>query len=386
MTTHYDILVVGGGMAGASIGYELSANHHVGVLDMEASPDVHSTGRSAAVFVDSLGTRIARGLSAASKTFLLDPPVDFEPPLMTPLGLLIVSNEPHGQALRDRFHRDPQKYPGCSLLDGDDARAINPILAEGYVDVALFEPGCMEMDVHAIHQGFLRGLRRRGGSLHLSSPVVSARHDGTLWHVSSPTGNQFTAPIIVNAAGAWADRVGATVGAAALGLQPLRRSVFMVAAPTTADTVGLPLTSHLTGEFYFKPEGPQFLCSPADETPAEPGHVQPDELEMARAIEAINDATTLGIRSIRGRWAGLRSFVADHNPVAGFDPRCPGLFWFAGQGGTGIQTAPAFARIGAALIDGQPIPDDVAALGVTADLLAPDRSALTGSADEGVER
>jgi D-arginine dehydrogenase len=178
---------------------------------------------------------------------------------------------------------------------------------------------------------------------------------------------------VVNAAGAWADRVGLRFGASGIGLRALRRTAFMVEAPPGARA---PMIADIDDAFYVKPDAGKLLCSPADETVQEPGDARPDELEIARAIDVINEVTTLDVSHVRSAWAGLRNFVADRTPVVGYDPTVEGFFWFAAQGGYGIQTAPALARTGAALVRGEPIPPDVAARGLLAPALAPDRSAL----------
>ena len=205
------------------------------------------------------------------------------------------------------------------------------------------------MDVAAIHQGFVRLIRRQHGTIVTGARVTAATHDGT-WHVDTADGSRHAARVVVDAAGAWCDEVARTFGAAPVGLVPKRRTAFMVAAPE--DSHRWPLVADPIHTFYFKPDGPQLLCSPADETPSEPCDARPEELDIARAIERINDMTTLGIRSIRSSWAGLRSFVPDGGMVISFDDRIDGFFWLAGQGGTGIQTAPAAGRLAADLILG----------------------------------
>jgi D-arginine dehydrogenase len=248
--------------------------------------------------------------------------------------------------------------------------AVQPLLEPRQVELAILEPDAMEIDVHALHQGYVRALRRRGAAITTAARIAEAHNDNGRWFVADALGNEWQADTLVNAAGAWADPLAAVFGARPVGLQALRRTAFIVDAPpaTTA-----PIVDDVDEAFYFKPDAGRLLCSPADETPQQPGDARPDELEIARAIDAINRATTLDIRHVRSAWAGLRTFASDRTPVVGYDPDIPGLFWCAGQGGYGIQTAPALARTAAALINRDPLPPDVAALGVVPAALAKHR-------------
>ena len=231
----------------------------------------------------------------------------------------------------------------------------------------------MEIDVHGLHQGYVRGLRARGASTVVGAAVGAATRSNGVWTVTMTDGRTVEAGVVVNAAGAWADRVAGCFGAAPVGLRALRRTAFMVDAPAGA---AAPMIADIDDAFYVKPDAGKLLCSPADETPQEPGDARPDEVEIARAIDAINEVTTLDVRHVRSSWAGLRNFVADRNPVVGFDPAVEGFFWFAAQGGYGIQTAPALSRTGAALLRGEPLPGDVAERGLNAADLSPDRAIL----------
>lgn len=368
----YDVLVVGGGIAGVSIGYELAAGLRVGLLEMESTLAYHTTGRSAATWIGTYGNDPVRALTAASHEFLLHPPDALhEHPLTRPLGVLHVGG-PGQTALVEALHADVAGMtPQARLVDGREAHALLPVLREDWVEAALVEPGALEVDVHGLHQGYRRGLRARGGEITVSARVVTADRHGERWVVTTAAGGRYAASSVVVAAGAWADRVGAIFGAAPIGLQPLRRTIFLAPAPSLPPD--LPMIIAVDESFYLKADSGQLLCSPSDATPVEAGDAKPDELEIARAIEAINEATTLGIRSVRSSWAGLRSFVADHTHVIGPDPTCEGLFWLAGQGGYGIQSAPATARLGAALLCGGPVPEDLATLGFDVESVLPER-------------
>lgn len=369
----FDVIVIGGGIAGVSIGYELAAEATVSLLDMEATLAFHTTGRSAATFLEGYGGPPIRALTSASRAFLTDPPDILDASPLTPLPMLYVGRAGR-TAVVEQLHRDVAALVGdVTLLTGADLLAAAPRLRPGWAEAGVLEPGASEVDVHALHQGFLRGIRRAHGTVLTSARVVTATRSGPVWTLTDTAGRTFAAPVVVNAAGAWADEVGALFGAAPTGIKALRRSAFTVTAP--ADSRGEPMIADVDETFYVKPEGAQYLCSPADETPQPPGNAKADELEIARAIDEINQAMTIDIRGIRSSWAGLRNFVADRTPVVGYDPYVDGLFWFAAQGGYGIQTAPALARTGRALLLHQPLPADVVARGLSADHLTPGRLA-----------
>jgi D-arginine dehydrogenase len=359
----FDTIVVGGGMAGVSIASELATDRSVALLDMEATLAYHTTGRSAAMFLESYGGPIVRALTVCSRAFLEKLEV------LSPLPMLCVGGAGRGDAVEHRYDAVRALAPGVQLLDGEQARELQPLLRRGAVERAMLEPDATEIDVHALHQHYVRTLRERNGVIRPGARITSAQRRNGAWQISAD-GDTWRAPIVVNAAGAWADAVAATFSAQAVGLRALRRTAFVTDAPVGADA---PMIDEVDETFYLKPERGRVLCSPADETPQEPSDARPDEVEIARAIDAINELTTLDIRHVRASWAGLRTFVADRSPVVGYDALVPGLFWYAGQGGYGIQLAAALARTGAALVRGSVLPDDVAALGVTAAALAPQR-------------
>lgn len=377
---HHDVIVVGGGIAGVSIGYELAKDRSVCLLERESTLAFHTTGRSAALFLETYGNAPIRALTSASRSFLLDPPDDFDSALLAPRSLLQFAAVGRGHAIEAMFEQVRTLTPDVSLLSPEEAHSLFPLLRPDRIDVALYEPGSMEVDVHALHQGYVRGLRRRGGTVSVGNGVVELVRTEGRWTVTTSDGTVRTADTVVNAAGAWADRLAERAGAALSGLQPLRRSVFMIGMPEQFQNpekradAGLPTLSDVDESFYLKPEGMQILCSPADETPVEPGDARPDDLEIARALDAIGEATTLTDRHVRSSWAGLRSFVADRTPVVGFDPRVDGFFWCAGQGGYGIQTAAALARVGAALVRGEQAPSDVVDRGLDVSDLVPGRA------------
>lgn len=374
MDSHADVIVIGGGIAGLSVAYELSPTAQVSVLEMEPTLAYHTTGRSAATFLETYGGEQVRALTTASRGFLEQPPDGFEPVLMTPRPLLQFAVAGRGHVV-ERMHRSVVSLVAdAELLTGSQCCEVFPLLRPDVAERGLYEPRAMALDVAAIHQGFVRGARANGATIHRDARVVALARHADRWTVTTADGRSHRAPVVVDAAGAWADVVAAAAGLPGAGLTPLRRTIFMVASPTGERSDGLPNCSEVDQSFYLNPEGTQFLCSPADETPCPPSDARPDELEIARAIEAINTATTLGVRAVSSSWAGLRTFAPDRNFVVGEDPEAPGFFWLAGQGGYGIQTAPAAARLAAALVLGQDVPADLRDRGLDLARLAPRRA------------
>jgi len=249
-----------------------------------------------------------------------------------------------------------------------------PVLREDYVAGAVLDPEAMDIDVHAVHQGFLRGLRARGGTTLIGAELVELKYAGQAWTVVTST-DTFAAPVIVNAAGAWCDRVAAIAGANPIGLIPKRRTAFVFEPPPGTVVESWPMIDDVGESFYFKPDAGRILASPADETPMEPCDVYPDDVDVAIAVERIQQAARLPIAHISRKWAGLRSFVADGCPVVGYDPRTEGFFWLAGQGGYGIETSPAMGRLAATLALKRGVPEDLAGLGVRAETVSPERLA-----------
>lgn len=371
----FDIVVIGGGIAGVALGYELSPAGSVCLLEMEDTLAYHTTGRSAATFLESFGGPAIRALTTASRSFLESAEL-FASPVMSPLSLLFLAPEGRAEAVRQLHAEVSTLLSDVALLDGPEVERMHPAIAPGYTELAMLEPGAMELDVHAIHQGYARGLRRGGGEIRTGARVVAARRDGSAWRITDSKGREYVAGTVVNAAGAWCDEVAGVFGATPIGIQPLLRTIFMIDSAGVS-TAGLPLIGDIDDTFYMKPEGQQFLCSPADETPHAPGDARPDELQIARALDVINEATTLNARHVRNRWGGLRNFVPDRAPVVGYAHDVDGYFWYCGQGGYGIQTAAGLARTGAALFANQHVPADVAANGLTAADLAPNRPGLS---------
>ena len=367
-----DFLVVGAGMAGASAAYWLAERGRVVVLEQEDTPGYHATGRSAAMYMETYGGPLTKGLAVAGRAFLAEPPAGFTAsPLLSPRHVLYVGRSEQTGAL-DRFYEENRRrVPSLARLDAEEALAQPVPLREDYVAGAVLEPDAEEIDVAALHQGYLRGLRARGGALMTEAAVTALRHGGGLWQAETPAG-AFAAPVLVNAAGAWCDAVAQLAGVAPIGLEPKRRTAFIFDGPAEG-VDGWPMVHDVEDSFYLKPDAGRVLGSPADEVPSKPCDAYPEELDIAIGADRIMQATRLEIRHIRNKWAGLRSFVSDRQPVAGFDLAAEGFFWLAGQGGAGIMTAPALGATVAALASGDPVPGEAAARGITAEALGPGR-------------
>lgn len=368
MTPDTDVLIVGAGIAGASVAAFLAPTHRVVLLEAEAQPGYHSTGRSAAMFMESYGTPTIRALTRASRAFFEAPPAGFaEAPLLAPRGAMYVGAPAQRELLNALAAELAPVAPTLRRLSADEAIARVPVLRPEQVDGAVLDPDATDLDVNALHQGFLRRAKAHGARLMCDARVASIEREGGLWRLRTGHG-AWRAPIVVNAAGAWADRVAMLAGVPAIGLQPKRRAAFLFAPPAGVDTTVWPCVCGVDESegWYFKPDAGVLLGSPANADPVEPHDVRPEELDIALGIARIEHMTTLTIRRPRHTWAGLRSFVPDGDLVAGFDRNAPGFFWCAAQGGYGIQTAPAMGELCAAWICGDATPTHIAAQGVDA--------------------
>src|SRR5690242_6233735 len=368
-----DFLIVGTGIAGASAAYHLVGRSSVILLERESQPGYHSTVRSAAVFAESYGPRLMRVMTVASGPFLRKPPAGFsEVPLMHPRGALFVAREDQRTSLEELVKDLSELSDDLRLMQPEEALKLCPVLKRGYLALAAQDPTVMDMDVNAIHQGYLRGARAKGAEVVTNAEVTALERQGGFWQCRTKAGD-FRAPIVINAAGAWADVVAALAGARKIGLQPKRRTVIVFDAPARTDMSQFPIAADCSEQFYFKPESGRVLASPADETPVEPQDVQPEELDVALVVDRVERASTLKVERIVRRWAGLRSFVKDKNPVVGFAPDAQGFFWLAGQGGYGIQTSYAMGLTAASLATGKGVPNAVKSYGVSETDLGPRR-------------
>jgi D-arginine dehydrogenase len=355
-----DIVIIGGGIAGASAGAELARTHRVLVLEAEDAPGYHSTGRSAAVFSESYGNRAIRALTRASRRFFHHPPADFSAyPLLKRRSWLHVASVSQASAL-ENFLATEDVALRVSRVSPEEALALSPLLLpETAAAGGAYEKDAADIDVDALHQGYLRLLRQRGGTIITGAQVTALARSGGQWLVQSTAG-AFRARVVINAAGAWADRVAMLAGIAPLRIQACRRTAVLVEPAARAISDSWPLTVDIEEAYYFKPDAGLLFISPADETPVEPCDVQPEELDVAIAIDRLERATGVTVARVRRKWAGLRSFAPDRAPVIGFDEAAPGFFWLAGQGGYGIQTAPAAAALAAALVRDERRPPELA--------------------------
>ncbi|MDW3686130.1 FAD-dependent oxidoreductase [Cupriavidus sp. CV2] len=368
-----DFLIIGGGIAGASVAHWLAPHGRVIVLEREAQPGYHSTGRSAALFMESYGTTQVRALTMASRAFLQDPPPGFAThPLLTPRGALMIAGPGQLPLLEAHWEVLRAIAPDARLLSTEEACERVPVLRAEQVLGAVYEPDAADMDVHAIHQGYLRGMRQAGGKLVCDAEVAAIARVQDHWRVEAG-GAAYEAPVLLNAAGAWVDVIARLAGVQPLGIEPRRRSAFIFAPPADVDTSGWPMVFGAGEDWYFKPDAGMLLGSPANADPVEPQDIQPEEMDIALAIHRIEEATALSIRRPIRTWAGLRSFVADGDLVGGFDDAAPGFFWVAAQGGYGIQTSAAMGETCAALARGLPVPAHPASFGLTAEMLGPAR-------------
>jgi D-arginine dehydrogenase len=368
-----DVLIIGGGIAGAAAAYEIAAFASVIVLEREPQCGYHATGRSAASFTENYGNGVVRRLAIASRAFLESPPADFcDHTLLSPRGLITIARADQLELLDQELLRAKALVPAIEKITVAAAIARVPILRPDYVAGAFIEPDSKELDVNGLHQGFLRAAKARGAHIMVNADVETIERRGERWSVATRT-DSFAALTIVNAAGAWADDVANLAGIAPLGLVPKRRTAFTVPAPAGMDIQGWPMIDDAGEEFYFKPDAGQLLVSPADATPSEPMDAYPEDADVATGVERLERATTLNVTRVSRSWAGLRTFAHDASPVVGLDSSADGFFWLAGQGGYGIKTSPALSRACAGLLRERRLPDDLQRLGISAADLSPDR-------------
>jgi D-arginine dehydrogenase len=370
-----DVLVVGAGIAGASAAFELAPYARVVLLERERQPGYHSTGRSAAVFAPAYGNRAIRALTAASQRFYQDRLGGLaEQAVLLPRGILFIGRADQEVALARLAADTAPQIVGLERLDGAQVLARLPALRPDYVTGGIYDPSTADLDVAAIHQAYLKGFRARGGQLVLDAELTHVATDCAPWRIETRAG-PFEAAVLVNAAGAWADALAGLAGVPPLGLVPKRRTAFVFEPSSTVER-HWPLVIDVDEQFYFKPESGLLLGSPADETPVPPADVQPEELDIALAIDRIERAARFRVLRVVRRWAGLRTFAPDKTPVVGMEETVPGFFWLVGQGGYGIQTAPALARAAASLLVDGVLPDDLLARGLVAEDFLPLRFRL----------
>ncbi len=376
--TAFDFIVCGSGIAGGSIAFELAAHGSVLVVEREDRHGYHTTGRSAAMYIESYGAAPIRALTAASRAFFDDPPTGFaDYPLLTPRGALTIAPKDRLAGLETLGEEITEAGAEWRRFGGEEALAMVPSLRPEAVTAAVYEPNASDIDTNALHAGFLRLAKARGAEFRLSAEIADLSRSGDQWRVKFANGEELGAKVLINAAGAWADTVASMAGAKPLGLAPKRRTAILIDPPAGVAIDRWPNVIDVDERFYFKPDAGRILASPADETPSPPLDAAPEELDIALCVDRIQGAIDIEVHRVARAWAGLRTFAPDRVPVFGYDVTAPGFFWFAGQGGYGMQTAPAAARLGASVALKREIPADISTRGVSAATFSPARFVAT---------
>eukprot|EP00823_Brevimastigomonas_motovehiculus_P008241 TRINITY_DN751_c0_g1_i1.p1 TRINITY_DN751_c0_g1~~TRINITY_DN751_c0_g1_i1.p1 ORF type:complete len:403 (-),score=78.32 TRINITY_DN751_c0_g1_i1:302-1510(-) len=381
-----DCVIVGGGIAGGSAGYFLTkAGKRVAIVERENIPGYHSSGRSAALFrTHATAGPATVKLIGAARSFFLNPPAGFsEQPLLTPRGVILVGRDHQKNSVQKNYDALKPLVPETRLVDEKEALTMCPAFVPGKGLHGVTDPNAMDIDVHSLLQGYLRGFKAHGGKVYVNAECLSLERnkEDTMWTMTTKAG-VFQAPVVINASGAWGDKVAQLAGVRPLGLVPKRRTVIVFEAPapfTAQQMARWPFVLDADSQFYFKPDGQNIWACPMDQTPMQPCDVQPDELDIAICVDRMQAATTFVPKRILNKWSGLRSFVSDGHPVCGFDPHVKGFFWLVGQGGFGMQTSPSLGQITACLSMGKPIPQRLRDTGLTEDMLSPKRLAAKNS-------
>ena len=345
MTTTSDILVIGAGMAGCGAAARLSPHAKVTVLEAEERPAYHTTGRSAAVFILNYGNNVIRAFNAASEETLRTGADLADQGFLRPRGVLEV--EEPGQ--EKEFEAFMDGSSGLQVLDAQETLKLFPIYRPEMVVRSAYEPDASDIDVDGLLQAFIRKLRTYGGQIVPNARVAALTRVGDVWRAETPAGI-FEAPIVVNAAGAWGDVVAGLAGIMPVGLSPCRRTIAVVPMPDGMDNRNWPVTASVAETWYAKPDGGRLWVSPADEDPMEPHDAYPDDMVLAEGLHRFSEATTFDVTRVERSWAGLRTFAPDRTLVNGWEPNADGFFWLVGQGGYGIQTAPAMSQLAANLV------------------------------------
>jgi len=357
----FDYLIIGAGISGAAIGYELALHGKTLVLEMEAHPGFHSTGRSAALYTPNYGPDLVRKINKLSATFLQSPPTGFTAgELLSHRGMMTVVSSNDAQVLPSLLAVGGGYV---EQIDVPQIRKLAPFLKTESIHGAVYEHGVFDIDVTALHQGYLTGFKQRGGTLICNATVDSLLNSNKQWRVST-TEASYTTSIVVNAAGAWADHIGSLAGATVIGLQPKRRTAILVDPPAKVHMASVPAIDFYGIDNYLKPEAQQLMVSPGDETHVDAQDIQADDFDVAVLVDWLERNTHIEVKRVSHQWAGLRSFTADGTPVVGFDPAVDGFFWLAGQGGYGIMMASALGRASAGMITQSNLPEDFINAGV----------------------
>jgi D-arginine dehydrogenase len=369
----YDIAIIGGGIAGASLAHFISGQRSVLMFEREAFHGYHSSGRSAAEFTRRFHAPLVGKLAIASAQFLMNAPQGFcETPLLIPRGNLLVADAEKAAHLHEVFKREAASGGEIVMQRMDEALARVPFLDPDVIKAAFYDPDCFDVEAESLLQGFVKSARRRGAEIKTGCEVLSAKHNGGAWEIATNHG-AFSAKTLVNAAGAWADVIAKVCGVRPLGIIPYRRTAINVDLPEGIDANALPEVNEIDEAWYFKPDAGRLLVSPADATQSGPCDAQPEDLDVAYAVHYLEEATTLEVKSVAHKWAGLRTFSKDRLPVVGFDKDQPAFFWLAGQGGYGIQSSPALGDYAASLLQKADVSDGLRKAGLTGKEFLPQR-------------
>lgn len=369
-----DFLIIGGGIAGVSAAARLAPHGRTLLLEAESAFGYHSSGRSATFYHFGIGKSVVRGMTAFSRTHF-ETPTAAGVELSRPSAALFIATPGMVDGL-DELEAEMARYSDrLERLDASGVKAIVPILNAGGdgVVAGVIDRTARRLDSEALQQDYRATLKKAGGEAIPDARVVAVAREGDAWTVTTAAGDSYAAPILINAAGAWCDEIARLAGVASLGLQPLRRTIIVFDAPAELDVRDWPFTKTAVDDFYMLPESGRLLACPVDEVPSDPGDAQPEEYDIALAASKVEEYTSVPIRRISHSWAGLRTFTHDRVPVAGFAPDAPGFFWLAGQGGYGLQTAPAMSAITEALIAGTAWPEMLTEWGVTREAMSPER-------------
>ncbi len=384
----FDVIIIGAGIAGLSAAYEISKSKNILVVEQEDHPGYHATGRSAAVYAAAYGSENTAlyALVRSSWPFFKNPPAGFsEYALYGDRGIMFVADHDHTSGLIKHYEEMKIRNPDAILVNRDFIKRKFPLLRDSYCETAIYDPNVYDLDVSALQEGYLRAIKKSGGQIITGFQATEIQQIQDQWAVSNGTA-RYQAPILVNAAGPWVDHIAQMAGAGKINIKPLRRSAILVDGPEGEISDDWTMIVEFEEEFFIKPDAGKLLISPANEDLSPPCDAQPEELDIALAAHYAEEVLGLPVKKIDHSWAGLRSFVADRGPVIGFDDKAQGFFWLAGQGGFGVQTAPAAGRLAAALIAQEAVPEDIKSYGLEEVMTSPSRPGLISAEFQCLEK
>jgi D-arginine dehydrogenase len=364
----YDFMIIGGGIAGASIGSELAKSNTVILVDQEEVMGYHTTGRSAAISMETYGSAQIRALTRASSDYFRNTTPGGQS-LINKRGALFISDEKNKTKLVTHYNNVKKLTHNVQWLEYNDLKSNYPFLSNKWV-CGIYESDAVDIDVNRYHQYCLKKIVEQGSITQTNTEAQSISRENSIWKVTC-NNTTISAKVIVNAAGAWADQIAELAGISTLGIKPLKRSALLI--DCLQDFTDLPYIADINESFYFKPDAGLIMMSPCDETLSPPCDIRPDPVDIAESLERFKNATNIAIKSIKSEWAGLRTFSRDRNPIIGFDHRCDDFFWLAGQGGYGIQTAPAITALSRSLLCNEALPHHLIVQGIDPRDYSPER-------------